>query len=553
MSIKLENVKILRKIKNTRNVPYIFMILLAVISVAGCSKNQNEAEKTENEPITFTLFSADLEESLNFDDTIAREITKRTGVYLDFIGPKSNATDDIDLMIANDSYPDLIFAKSDLTKLIEANAVVPLDSYMENYGENIKKLYGSEIVKLRNSLEDPHIYTFGTYAIKTNVLESSGNLQIQNAVLREYQYPKITTLEEYENILLAYKKKYPVINGHKTVGFSFLTDSWYWYLYLSNPGNYVIGYPDDGQWIVDQDSLKATYKFLNPDMCKYYKWLNKIYHEGLLDPESFTQDINIWTQKVKDGCVLGTAAPLWFFQSLQSEMENSGLTERTYAYLPVTVDNKTKAVSFQDYGFSGGWGIAITKNCKDKYRAFKFFDWFCSEEAQILINWGIKDVHYYYDSENIRRSFQNISDSEGLGKWIYPFPNAGEGYIDSTGNTIAKLNLDQIKKSYNSAQKETLEAYGIEMFKELFPSEKELPQSRHGQVWQYQLSPKMSQKVTIVDDFVKESLIKIIIGPEKDFNSSWKKMTDSIIQMGIEDVGDEISRMIQMKIKLWSE
>ena len=113
------------------------------------------------------------------------------------------------MLIANGEYPDFIFAKGDLVRLIEAHAVIPLDDYIDKYGDNIKKLYGKEIVKLRNTLEDPSIYSFGTYEIKTKVMETSGNLQIQNAVLREFGYPSIKTLTDYENLLLAYKKKYP--------------------------------------------------------------------------------------------------------------------------------------------------------------------------------------------------------------------------------------------------------------------------------------------------------------------------------------------------------
>lgn len=58
----------------------------------------------------------------------------------------------IPLMMAGD-FPDLIYAKGELTKLIDAGAVIPLDDLIEKYGTNMKKLYGDQIVKLRIHLK----------------------------------------------------------------------------------------------------------------------------------------------------------------------------------------------------------------------------------------------------------------------------------------------------------------------------------------------------------------------------------------------------------------
>jgi len=531
-----------------KNKLFYFGIFICLISqiAAGCKRKEEVIS-----PVTFTLFSSDLTEAQSFNDMIAQEITKATGVSLDFKYPLINQTDSILLMIANDSFPDLIYAKGDLSRLIEAEAVIPLDDYIEKYGSNMKKLYGDQIVRLRNTIEDPSIYSVGTYQIKTKNYEICGNLQLQHAVLKEFGYPKINTLEDYENILLAYIKKYPEINGHKTVGFSIFTDSWYWYLTLANPGNYVIGYPDDGQWIVDQDNMKAIYKFLHPEMYHYYKWLNKIYNEGLLDPESFTQNIDLWHSKLQAGYVLGTTYPLWGLKEIKNHMLEDGMPERTFAYLPVTASEKYKDPSMKDYGFSGGWGIAITKSCKDPVRAFKFLDWMCSEEAQILNNWGIQGVHFYYDNQGIRKSYPNIKEEDGVGRYLYPFPQGGSGYIDSTGNPLAKESKENVIQSYSDVEKETLYAYGAEIWPDLFPSAQELGISKHGQVWQYTLTSSMSQIIEEADAYVKASLIKMILAPEEGFESSWKEMQRQLVELGVDKVGEEITNMIKMKMELW--
>ena len=110
---------------------------------------------------------------------------------------------------------------------------------------------------------------------------------------------------------------------------------------------------------------------------------------------------------------------------------------------------------------------------------------------------------------------------------------------------------ENVIENYSSVEKETLKAYGAEMWTELFPTAQELGVSKHGQVWQYSLTSSMNEKITQVDDFVKESLIKMIIGLEKDFDLSWEKMKQDIIDMGILEVNKEVTELIQMKMKLW--
>ena len=526
----------------------IFLLLLISLTFFSCKKESNQTFELKE----FTFYSSDLNEPLFFDDPIAQEISKRTGVTLKFYQNTSpNVGDDIDLMLANNSYTDYIFAKSGINRLIEAGAVTPLDEYIEKYGNNIKKLYKNEIVKLRNTIEDPQIYTVGTYEIKSKVMETSGNIQIQNAVLKEFGYPSIKTLDDLENILKAYIKKYPEINGHKTQGLSLLTDSWYWYVCLSNPGNFVIGYPDDGQWIVNQDTMQATYKFLHPDMKIFYKWLNKIYYEGLLDPESFTQDISLWKSKIENGIVLSTASPDYLLTDSTKYLIQNYQESRTFAYLPVMANSNFKDQNLKDYGYSGGWGIAISSSCKDKISAFKFLDWMCSEEAQILTNWGRENIDYYYQ-DGVRKSFPNVDSSIGVGKWVYPFPQAGEGYLDSTGNPMAKVSRSEIIQNYTQTEIDTLNAYGVEIWADLFTQPENLQVSKHGQVWQYPLNPQLNDLINRVDEYVKKSLIKMIVGPQNSFDASWEEMKKNIISMGIKDVEEEITKLIQMKIKLWS-
>lgn len=541
-----------------RRIRVICFIMVLVFSVTACTKITS-SRKMETAPIVFSFFTSDATEFMMWNDPVAREITKKTGVTLQIKHPVAGDTQAIALMIASGEYPDLVYAKGELSKLVEAGAVLPLDDLIETYGKNMKDLYGDQIVRLRYSSKDPCIYSVGTYGVKQAILETSGILQIQHAVLKELGYPVIRTLEDYQNAIRAYKNKYPEINGQETIGLSLLTDTWQWMIDLSNPANYVIGYPDDGQWIVDED-LNARYKFLDPQIYKFYKWLNTMNEEGLLDNESFTQKEDVWKSKIASGRVLGLAYPNWGYIDARASLIQNGLEKRTYAYLPITVSSEFMDPSLKDYGFSGGWGIAISSSCKDPVRAFKFLDWMCSEEAQILLNWGIKDVNYIIqegkrvvpDDEQRRADTDpDYSKKTGVGRWVYPFPQRGTAALDSTGDYISRTSRQRIIDNYLPVERETLEAYGAEMWIDLFPSSEELGISKHGQVWQYALPSSLNDRVDSADDYVKTALVRCILSRPEDFDNLWNEMQQTLIEMGMEEAGTQLTEIIGEKMKLW--
>ena len=547
----------------------IFFAAFFLFALVSCGKTIGEDELSIYNPATFTFYNGDLANYLPFTDPVAKEITARTGITLELSPSRFTTTQDIPMMIASGRYQDFIYAKSEISDLIEANAIVALDDWVspsgehvnliEKYGQNFKALYGDQLVKLRH--EDGHIYTFGTYEIKQAINETNGIMQIQHAVLKELGYPRLRTLEDFSGALRAYIKKHPTVDGKKTIGLSLLTKDWLWYVGLSNPGNYVIGYPDDGQWIVDRETHNVEYKFLNPEMDQYYRWLNGLYNEGLLDPESFTQTEDMWKAKIVSGVVLGLSSPGWEFKDPCKNLVADGMSERTYAYLPIVADaEKYKDPSLTDYGYSGGWGISISKSCKNVVLAFKFIDWMCSEEAQILTNWGIEGVNYVIkdghrfvtEEENQKKSSDvDYSKKTGVGLWTYPFPECGSGAKDKNGDWMTTNSMEQIVNAYLPVEKETLEAYGARTWTELFPQSEELYRPVHGQMWQYHLPKDVSDTIDAADRYVLNSLISCIVNPPGEFDSRWQTMVETLKEMGVEEAGQKMTEIIKKKLQLW--
>src|SRR5690625_2687011 len=524
--------------------------------------NDNSTEESSKEPITLTLFNADLTEDVSFDDPVAQKITEETGVTLEFQHPVGGDEQAIPLMIAGGDYPDMIFAKGDIGKLIGAGGVIKLDDLIEEKGDNLKAMYGDQIDRLRNSIDDPSIYNVGTYGVESAYWETSGTTAIQLDVLRELGYPEINTIYDFEDALAEYIEKYPEIDGQKTIGLSLLGSDWRWLITVGNPAGFSLGIPDDGQWAIDDETGEATYKFTLPEIKEYFQWLNHMNDIGLLDPESFTHTHDTYISKISSGRVLGLADQDWNYGDAVNALLQDGKEWRTYAPLPVTLSDEYQSQGLKDYGFAGGWGISITSTSEHQERAFEFLDWMASEEAQILTNWGVEGINYdIVDGKRVmkeedrkrRNSDSDYPKETGVGYYTYPFPQWGNGAVDSNGQSITPDTQEDIIAEYNDAEKEVISEYGMESWVDWFPSTEELGVSQHGAAANYTI-PSGSDLEIIqqkADEISEQKITQAILGKPEDFDAAWDEIQQDLIDAGIEQANDEMTKITQDVMELW--
>lgn len=544
----------------------VLMLIVGIALMAGCSdeksKKDSPGEGTADDPITLSFFNADLTEDKSFDDPVAKKITEETGVILELEHPVGGDEQAIPLMIASGDYPDMIFAKGDIGKLIEAGGVIKLDDLIEEKGDHLKAMYGDQINRLRNSIDNPGIYTVGTYGVETANWETSGTTSIQLDVLRELGYPEINTVEDYENVLTEYIEKYPEIDGQKTIGLSLLGSDWRWLITVGNPAGFSLGIPDDGQWAINDETGEAQYKFTLPEIKEYFKWLNHMNDIGLLDPESFTHTHDTYIAKLSSGRVLGIADQDWNYGDADKALVADNKEWRTYAPLPVTLNEKYQSQGLKDYGFAGGWGVSISSTSKHPEKAFEFLNWMGSEEAQILLNWGIEGVNYdvvdgkrVMKDEDIKRknSDADYAKETGVGYYLYPFPQWGSAAVDSGGDSITPDSQKDIIANYNDAEKEVISAYDMESWIDWFPTTEELGTSKHGAAANFVI-PSGSELEIIqqkADELTEQKITQAILGKPDDFDAAWEKMQQELIDMGINDANKDMTKITQDVMELW--
>lgn len=530
-------------------------------SAAEASSSGETADDADDKsPITFEYFNADGKNG-NWDNPVAKAITEATGVTLDVSYPvasQGDAKEDVALMIANDEYPDMIYAKGSATDLYQAGALIDMTDLIEKYGPNIKKMYGAEMEKLKWSQDDPGIYQLSYAGVNQKTLTTGGSCQIQWAALKEndYKYPK--TLDEYEKMIKSYLAAHPKTeDGLDMIGITMSASDWHWMITLGNPAGLIAdASPDNGQWIID-DEYNVHYKHVTDEEKEYFKWLCRMYNEGILDPNFATQTDDDYIAKVASGRVVAITDAEWHYSQCEATLVADGKVDQTYVGLPVTLreDQVEKALLYQ--GTTVGWGIGITKSCEDPVRAIKFLDYLCSDEGQILYHWGIEGENYFlYDNGQPYRTDEEVAKAQsdpdyakntGIDNYT-GFPIYGTGSYSEDGFPYTPTTKESVIANYNTAEKEGCEAMGFEMLTDMFAQPEEFDLLPYSALWAYQQPQELAEKQTILDEIAWPGLVKCVTGTEDEFDGNWESMVQELTDNGLADAEEAMTEFLATKL-----
>lgn len=535
----------------------VLALALSMMMVVGVMPAYAE----ENDVVTLTYFNADGTEEDPWTNPVAQALTDATGVQIEMQFPVTTGAEAVALMIADDEYPDLIFAKGDAGSLYDAGAFIDMDPLIEEYGPNIKAFFGEEYDKLRWSADDQGVYQLSYYELGNGAMTTSGSAQIKYAALKENNWEYPTTLAEYEEMIKAYLEAHPTTeDGQEMIGITLSAADWHWYITLANPAGFIAdAQPDNGQWVIDED-YNCIYKHTTEEEKEYFQWLCRMYNEGILDQDFATQTHEDYIAKLASGRVVGILDAQWDYQEAQTLLIGDGKIEDTFAAIPVTLKEDQKCPSLMYQGMGVGWGVGISKDCEDPVAAIKFLDYLCSEEGQILINWGVEGVNYQLDENGNRyRTAEEIEYSKtdadykkdtGVGYYVgNGWPRYADGVNDATGQPITTNTRESLAAEYNEIEKEAVEAWGVELLADIFPQADEFEIPAFAPLWAYQKPTELSELETLISEEIAwPALVRCVIGTEDEFEANWQALQDEMNANGLEELEAGMTEFIAEKI-----
>ncbi len=525
----------------------ISAVLCSVLCITGCSqtgdskKTSTDEEKTEIR--TYTSYFGATGTVITENNAVADMIAEKTGAKCTetWMSPTKTVDDEVGEMIISGEYPDFIYGGLTQQKLLDANALIPLDQYWDDY-ENIKNYYDE---KTWNSIrsEDGHIYYIppfsNVYMYDTSTVHDSEAFWMQVKVLKWAGYPEITTLDQYFDVLEKYMEANPTDeNGDPNIGYEILTDG-YFYFCLENPPQFLDGYPNDGCCIVDGDKLEAIDYNTTDTAKRWFKKLNDEYHKGIIDPECFVLTSDQYKSKIETGNVLGMVDQQWNFRSSERKLPN----ECKYVPIGVVIDEGVKGHYRSNPQIDVSQGTGITVSCNDIEGALQFMNDLLDPEILTLRSWGIKDVNYCVDADGLfyltDEQRKNSADVDYIAGNLCPY-----GYfpfymgMDHDGiNTYCPQN--QPSEFYNQLSdimKECLTKYNVKTISELL--NKPEKSSAWYPMWSYTntFTPDTDYGKAKEDvDVIKHKCLpKVVMSDDFDaawdeymqeYNSGWDKQT----------------------------
>ena len=436
-------------------------------------------ETVVKEPITFSYFTgnglgATSVEKLS-DSKIGKMINEATGVDIEFEYVVGDVAQKVGVMTAGGDYPDLIMGGGAVAdEFVNAKALIPLNDYIDNY-PNLKKVYEKYYNSMKEAA-DGNIYylPMGPLIGDTKpVTTMSGYyaFSIQKRVLKELNYPKMTTVQDFFNAIKAYKEKYPLTDGKETLGFEILNHEWrdnFTWAYEVASG-YVnnIGY--DAWCLVDYE--KKAFAGLKNSSDGYYKMgkiINQAFDDGLISEESLIQTYDQYVAKLASGRVLATMDADWDYGSAQAALRQEGKEDSTYVQFSLTFDEGVEKLP-QVFSYPASEGLGISVKAENVERILEFLDYMASEEVQKLRRWGIEGEDYTVNADGTftRTEEQQIratgnpeyQKSQGINSIVHGFPYS-EGIWEDGNTCDPSQQTDIALISFTDDEKEIYAKYG---------------------------------------------------------------------------------------------
>lgn len=505
-------------------------------------ENADGADSTEAGGVKeFTAFFAVPGSEINDDNEIQQIIADKTGVKVKETWLTGQTAEEaVGMMITGGELPDFICGGSGQSQLYDADVLVALDDYLDDY-PNIKNFFTQQQWdQLRQ--DDGHIYWIPQFSnIKGEEKVCTHNDEafwIQARVLKWADYPEIRTMDQYFDLIERYNEANPTMeDGTENIPYTILCDDWR-YFCLENAPQFLDGYPNDGSCIVDPETLTVIDYNTTDTAVKYFQKLNEEYQKGIVDPESFTQTYDEYIAKLSTGRVLGMIDQWWDFAYTAGDaIKQAGLDAQgcDYIPLPITIDESVK----KQWHCSGGVlnvsdGLAITTSCEDVETALQFVDDLLSQDIHNLRFWGVEGVDYnvddngeFYRTEEQRtRAVDTAYKASHTCTYSY-FPQYSGTSDDGINANKPDGQANEFFDGLNDDVKEAFSAYGAETYVDMIGTN-EAPGAWYP-MWSYSNSFTTDTEGGMawnkIGEIKHEYLPQVVMA--KDFDAAWAEYMDA--------------------------
>lgn len=439
---------------------------------------------------------------------VFQRLEKLTNVHFDFeIVSKEAFPTQMNVKLASNNYPDVLargLVPNDEDTYGPAGKFIELTDLIRQYMPNLQKLWGEvPDVKAAMTTTDGKIYGLGYY------FPSSGNVPVvsffNEAWMKNAGIAKVPeTTDELYAMLKAFKEKDANGNGDPDdeIPFSYVgVGAFHLYIQPAFTG-YTGGSNADG-WDIDENG-KVVYIPALDTYKDYLEYCNKLYKEGLVDPEFVTQNMEQLRAKIMSNLVgMYNMSP-----TIMNGTDVEARDENQICLPPLTSPTNSKKVLAAPSSIATSSAV-ITDKCKYPEAVARYFDLFYASEEDAVENFCGKTVLLGYENEH----WKYTDEAKTKYEFIPPITNSDDlnksvsitmylpGYVNNMAMQVSNKYMTQKIEESQKKQK----AYEVTSFPGMARYTKEE-------------ADKISLAATDLNNYVKMMEAKFITGEESPEN-----------------------------------
>ncbi|WP_152655176.1 extracellular solute-binding protein [Oceanobacillus sp. CFH 90083] len=516
---------------------FLVTLMLIVVILAACGSDKETKKRDANvqkaaeaevnkdgfpivdEEIQLTMMApgSGIEEWEDME--LLKDYAEKTNIHFKYVTPPiSDFQTKLNLAFTSGDTGDIIYGAGtdNLTPGMEVDygeqgVLMPLEDLIEEYAPNLKKLL-EERPDIKKSITtvDGHIYSLPMVSDETTAQWYTGPLWYNGKWLDELgveELPKTT--DEFYELLKRFKEEDP--NGNGQADEIPLLD-----VKMESSRPWLLAAFGIKEWGIEENNGKVRYTPTEEAYKEYLTYMHKLYKEGLLDSETFSQSDEQKKAKGQDNRI--GVFPDWYSFFTTGEPEEEAV--RNPMFHPLTSDESRQPVIPLGHGMSRG-AFSISESNPNPEASIRWIDYFYSSEGFEYLNMGPEGYLWEWEDEE-KGTKQKLETPEGYA--------SSEDYRGSLTPDYG-ITTPSLRNDLDSLGEDTV----FEQFISKETAEKIEPFGEIGYPLVYLTKEEQKEINNIEVDlksYVEQMEAKFITGVEP--LSNWDNYVDTIEKMNIE-------------------
>ncbi|WP_409341713.1 extracellular solute-binding protein [Paenibacillus sp. MBLB4367] len=500
------------------------------------------------------------------DETkIGKKIKEKFNIVFEYTQAPGNYADKLNLMLAGSDYPEIIAIQDNATfdKYVRAGALLPIDDVVKS-STAFSERYKVQLPLWKLSAFDGKLYKWeGMVPVDFRNNVEVNDVGVRTDVLKQQGWPKLVSTDDYIQFLKKGLEANPTTNGKKTIGMIVpFGEPW------GMQGISSIMYEKGGRYSTAAGNLGVLWnqvdkKFEDMMTNEYVKeslaFFNKLYREGILDKDSFTDKMDQFQEKLNSGRALSSWYVVWGLTAANQGLIDAGHPELQYINQPIRSKkqverNEKRQIRVED---TRPFAIfAITKNAKQPERIKELVAWAATEEGRTLLQSGIEGEEYTVvngkrvPTDSYKKALTNPELSGSIGFGSFDF--LGSVMSNAPDGVPYSMSLDpklQDELQLTQGMRDAYKQLGWESSKDYFVKTGEAANTGIAGTIAIDTTSELGALHQKMVDFRVKNSATLIVSPKTDeeFETMYQSVIASYKQLKPETVVNEYNKLYQEK------